>query len=120
MGQSTNAYLFYGIESDDEHTDRREVLETLGLLEKGDDEDDDYYDMDGWLPEGIKGDSHCSGEYSIPLICIEETYMSAWRGYPQRFDKLPEVDEEKAKLLAEYAEKLGWAPPSWMIVSWWC
>ena len=119
MGQSTDAYLFYGIESGDEHTDRREVLETLGLLKEGD-EEDDYYDIDDWLPEGIKGDSHCSGDYAIPLICIEETYMSASRGYPHKFDKLPEVNKEKAKLLAEYAEKLGWDPPSWMIVSMWC
>ena len=125
MGQSTDAYLFYGIESGEEYTDKREMLETLGLLGEDDGEDGDYFDHDAWLPEGMKGESHWllnvdAGDYAIPIICIEDTFMMAYRGSVHKFDELPEVDEELKKTLTEYAEKLGWDPPSWMIASMWC
>ena len=120
MGMSVDAYMFYGIEAEEEMSidDQRELLVSLGLC----DEDipmDEWWDFDSYFPEGIKGDCHLSTAHSIPFICIENTFKVAAFGEAHKFDELPELDPDEVKILHEYAEKLGWDPPSWMIVSMW-
>ena len=121
MGQSTDAYLFYGISADDTE-DVADIAKALG--EKIDDEldlpSDSFEALNTFLPEGLEQENHCSCDYPIHAICIASTKKWAWRGNPTRFDELSEVDENLKMILTEYAEKLGWPAPSWMIVSMWC
>lgn len=116
MGQSTDAYLFYGISADDLE-DMDDILKTLGYPDEG---GDSFNALNAFLPDGLEQENHCSCDYPIPAICIASTKKWAWRGNPTRFDELPPVDEKLKQTLTEYAEKLGWDPPSWMIVSMWC
>lgn len=116
MGQSTDAYLFYGISADDTE-DMDDILKTLGFEPDG---GDSFEALNTFLPEGLEQENHCSCDYPIVAICIASTKKWAWRGNPTRFNKLPEVDEKLKQTLTEYAKKLGWPPPSWIIASMWC
>jgi hypothetical protein len=117
MGQSTDAYLFYGISADDEE-DIDDIIKTLGF-EPGEC-NDSFEALNQFLPDGLEQENHCSCDCPIPAICIASTKKWAWRGNPTRFDELPPVDEDLKRILTEYAEKLGWPAPSWMIASMWC
>lgn len=131
MGQSTDAYLFYGYAWSEEHR----------LFGDPDyDEDEDEFDREWTASEsgkeefGVEINSHCSGDYPIPLIHISESMTRAWRGDPKEVDvaaiATAPLDEWNARLAAfvekhgislESTDKYDPAPkgPGWFIASYW-
>jgi hypothetical protein len=117
MGQSTDGLLFFGITHNEEE-DECSVARTLGFKVTEEDEHDSYGLLERNLPEGLSYDSHCSCEYSMPIIhaCL----FQAWRGSPVEIKELPEIEPELVAKLEAYAEKLGWDGPRWYLASMWC
>lgn len=114
MGQSTDAYLFFGIEAAEEMTEE-DLGKALGIER----DKDDWEWLNHALPEGLIYDTHCHCECQIPFICIESTFKTAWRGNAVRIDGLPELDVKLVAKLNELNKKLGWKSPSWYIASDW-
>lgn len=121
MGQSTDAYLFFGVtdtECGDWDYSIKEIAKAIGLEL----DESDYDALTNGLPEGLSHGTHCHIDAPMHMIYIDVTYKNAWRGSPTRFDYLPDMQEdfpELIQVLKEYAKKLGWEAPSWMIASNW-
>jgi hypothetical protein len=64
MGQSTDAYLFYGISADDEE-DIDDIIKTLGF-EPGEC-NDSFEALNQFLPDGLEQENHCSCDCPIPI-----------------------------------------------------
>ena len=112
MGQSTNAYLFYGIELGDDLSD---------FLQE---EDDTHGEVEQLLEKaginGIQVGSHCSGDYPIYYL-YTQSYM-AWRGYSKEVDPASLVvsEEETEKLKkAMLVLKRDPVEPKWILASYW-
>jgi hypothetical protein len=105
MGQSTDAYLAYGID--------------IGELE-GEHQYDlpSHYDNKG--PVGMV--LHCSDNCPMGIIALSCTVQRAWRGDPLSVDmsKLA-IGPAADKLLKEFCEehKLEYKQPGWLLFSYW-
>ena len=82
MGQSTDAYLFYGIIAKyDEGPDTWAAR--LGWIES--DEHWYYASRDALAPDGLEMNAHCSHDYPMAFIAVKG-YPVANRGYPVQVD----------------------------------
>jgi hypothetical protein len=134
MSQSTNAYLFYGITSDNEYDPvelHEKLCGALGIKFKtpSDEDDLDLYTLvieNDKINEvlgscGLSVATHCSIDYPMLFIYVGE-YKSAYRGSSTIID-LPLKDytgSEVEKSLQKLATELGWEKPNWHLVSDWC
>lgn len=137
MGQSTNAYLFYGYcwdeedEPEDVTTDMDDWAEE-SLIARGHTDPwdshpggsspewmaannkatDDWYDLKKSLTAeaGVEWDSHCSGDCPMYFLHIPESKTTAYRGDMQPVTSLAVSDDWKAKLDA-HLEAQGATPP---------
>ncbi len=149
MGQSTDAYLFYGFEFHDAESgddgmwydDADTVLggendwEHEYAIRKGAPKPAVPYEQDKEAHQnfgtasrkateasGCTIDSHCSGDYPVYFVCIRESYLSAWRGNPTEVPEghtIPPV--EWADLLHDFCVTMGieWRDPKWLLASYW-
>ncbi len=67
---------------------------------------------------------HCSGEYSMPFVCVSASEHRARRGYPIQVDALTVGDgwdEQLAKFMAAVgiSKPDGQDGPRWWLVSYW-
>jgi hypothetical protein len=120
MGQSTDAYLFYGLDVLD-----HEVGMVPGVFDRDRENEDDgigEYDLVAAFAEsrGLQYGTHCSGGYPVHYLCTVE--MMAYRGSPTRVHELPAVSPEDHAKLGAAAEDLGLDASSigWWLASWWC
>lgn len=110
MGQSTDAILFYGYCWEDEHI----------LFDNAEPGAQPEY-------ENIGVGSHCSCDYPMPFIYIEDTKLRAWRGRPVEvtFNHIPPSTIEWDESLSRFVEDLDIdvseaSGPGWFLVSMWC
>lgn len=132
MGQSTDAYLFYGFCWDDEEE----------LFEDGDEWFDTLARKRGFVGEyvpyeitkeiqaefDVSMDTHCHSEYRMPLVYVKGTMLQAWRGTPKAVPGGYLVNPSTwmgwdTKLRA-FCDTLGITPPEgqepqWWLVSYW-
>jgi len=134
MGQSTDAYLFFGFDlgedweppwgdEDDPETpddwesawaEKKGVVRPKhlwGLMEWTPEQEAEYRAWDAAKDKAIEGidvktGSHCSSEYPIHYVYIRQFH--AWRGFPAIVDpKEMETTEEDVRKLREFCEFLG-------------
>jgi hypothetical protein len=138
MGQSTDAYVFYGYCWDDEDvefgTDMDEVVEAI-LAERGHADPwstcpDDRAAASAWMIDnkavidehralkediaagiGVEWDAHCSDGCPIPFLFVEGTKTTAWRGSPRPLTSLDVDPAWKGKLDA-FLESQGIEAPA--------
>lgn len=140
MGQSTDAYVFYGYCWDDEdagiEADTDEAVKAI-LAERGHaDPWDSYPKTDGraagdaWVSEnraaidafralkaaveeeiGVSWDAHCSDSCPIPFLFVNDTKTTARRGYPKPLASL-EVDPAWKGKLDAFLALQGVEPPT--------
>lgn len=140
MGQSTNAYLAFGI-------DLGEDVEWPNALSDG----EDYPDLDAYIakkaglveptntryqdPEWhayflakeaaakafpLELESHCSGDYPMWVLCLRNTLQMASRGETVAV-KMREIHPDEIALMKAFCEEhgLAWSEPDWLIFSYW-
>jgi hypothetical protein len=136
MGQSTDAYVFYGYCWDDEDSDintdmdeiakailaergivdpweaRPESIDYRAYMDANEAEFDAYRAaMDAILAElGVDWDSHCHHECSMPLLYVQGTKITAHRGSPKPLALL-EIDPTWQGKLDSFLESQGVEPP---------
>lgn len=146
MGQSTDAYLYYGFsleEGEFEEIIEQDTGEELDdyecwIIEKvGGPKRPDYIEgdpdgiFDSFLDEKINFEktltvfvsSHCSCDYPIYFVYIKESFFSAYRGYPVVFTPdLPKTNPEWIEQIKQFCEKTGipYRDPRWELSSMWC
>lgn len=116
MGQSTDAYIFYGIEFDPDEMNGEETKRFFRDLQE---EKYDFHDHD---PVVIH--SHCSGECPIYFVCIRWSFYRAIRGFSTKFDPkdLADLDHKwMDDTLKQFCEKHGleYSQPQWTLASDW-
>lgn len=133
MGQSTDAYLFYGVCFDVEG--EGDIYKADGYCDDEDEDDDVDVDVESWeyRYRRLTGDDpsnaaceigvHCSNDYRMPFIAIQNTTRIASRGYPEIINGLPFDDSWPAQV-EEFCRKMGIVakpdgPPGWRLASWW-
>lgn len=87
---------------------------------------DEWHDLKKAVEDeaGVDWDSHCSGEYPMPFLCIPESKKTAYRGNGEPVTSL-EVGEDWDARLAAHMEAQGFPPPEgknqpgWWLVSYW-
>lgn len=109
MGQSTDAYLFYGIDFGEDHADKMFEL----MMEHG------PYDHGH-----VVVSKHCSDSAPMFFVCIRWSYYRAYRGYPEEFDPagLVKLDREWMNTtLRRFCEDHGlpYEEPQWLLASYW-
>ena len=129
MGQSTDAFLAFGIDLGDE-------VEWPAYLTDGD-EDSDYPDLAVYLGKkaGLADDAyaeqwaleraypldlvrHCSGDYPMWFLALRDTVVRASSGDPKPAAMREITDEDRALIKAFCEEHgLAWEEPDWMIFS---
>ncbi len=138
MGQSTDAYLFYGLTAGDEEGGYPDSVVEQHPVIVEDWEDDAEFDYDATkafhkkLKDefGVSFDTHCSCDYPMPFLHVimnkEDDYYTAWRGSPIKVDThMTSMQRRHWDLqLSEAAEFLGWPEdhrdPGWWLASNWC
>lgn len=137
MGQSTDAYVFYGYCWDDEDTefgtDMSETVKAI-LAERGHADPWDgcpdgsnyrtyaaahesefaaYRELEKQVEEelGVDWDSHCSDGCPMPLLFIPGTKTTAWRGSPRPVTSI-DVDPAWKPRLDAFLESQGIEAPS--------
>lgn len=130
MGQSTDAYIWYALECENENeSDLPDSVSAKlrGLIPElsGDDVDSwEYTDRANKLlePLGCAITSHCSCDYPVYVLAIKDSEVRARRGYPKRLDCLL-VGEDWQDKLRRAAELIAWpskGEPTWLLASMWC
>jgi hypothetical protein len=141
MGQSTDAYLFWGFnlpaaedEGGEEIAELTEDWEERFAVAKGVPLPPEYSDEtkpawhEFWEKKralvkeaGCKVDSHCSCEYPTPFVTVEASFVRAWRGDPKPITSIDVGADWEAKLRA-FCETMGikWQTPGWWLASNWC
>ena len=127
MGISSDGIFFYGMCWNDEDKPWKEPTdEELSAMKKI----KSYVDENDWetlyqVRSGIKVekspvelDIHCSFEYSMPLLAVKETLVSASRGCPEKVKTVlvkPEWDDQ----LRDFCKIMGikWQQPAWWVTS---
>jgi hypothetical protein len=130
MGCSTNAYLGWGYAWDETCEEAFvDVLypghdeEGYEWPDDGDGDDPSWYDLLEDLPSTVEWGTHCHGDHSMPFICIAESHVHAYRGYPQDISQEHfEQGTVKAwtKILHDALAEIGVEPPGepgWFIAS---
>ena len=120
MGQSTNAYLYYGFDflgEDIEYEDESIEDELMYRINDG-----EFYDLTRGLD--IDVDNHCSTSCPTWFICIESTKIIAHRGYPKDVDVKSLFEIETSihdDLLKDFCEKhrIPYQQPGWHLASFW-
>lgn len=122
MGQSTDAYLYFGFDFYDAESG-------LGSApEWGDDRDWASWAYAEKLPQETKDklkelnieiDCHCSGDYPVYFICTKESFTRAWRGYPK--EAKMDAGENAIGRIGHACELLGieFQEPKWWLASYW-
>lgn len=73
---------------------------------------------------GCEVDHHCSGDYPMPFVCVNDSKVHASRGTPEGVVGL-DVDPEWDALLEKFMSELGISKPEgqerpgWWLVSYW-
>jgi hypothetical protein len=134
MGQSTDGILVYGIPLD--HED--EPYSSLPWASEEDEDFDDtiarlagarQYPEDGWLEDkraavnacDISLTLHCSCDYSMYILSVRGTELSASRGNPLQIDGLPYITADQKRSLKDWCDKYGIeGDPRWWLCSLWC
>lgn len=117
MGQSTDAILVYGVPLKDD-------ADSI-LLDAADEHDHIINKLiDNQTIDGIYFEFHCSGDYPMYIVAIENSKQWAWRGHPIKIDieKLSLDVIGMKKKIAEFVSKynlktdgeIGW----WMASYW--
>ncbi|MFA5025081.1 MAG: hypothetical protein WC503_01040 [Candidatus Shapirobacteria bacterium] len=142
MGQSTDAYLYYGIQLEEgyELPWQKEIDEELywedfyanemGVFHPIEEYDEntksiykEYWDKKRVLIKECKCevDSHCSCDYPIYYVCIKESVKHASRGCPTIVESL-DVGENWNSLLEDFCKimELPYEEPKWWLSSMWC
>ncbi len=123
MGTSTDAILCYGINLDEDKYDE------LPWNEKTEDWEDVYEDIDDWWEQvngcdyGVIGDYdllyewrkenpmpfelvwHCSYDYTMYILAVPDTVITANRGYPQVVAVPKPVDFKKCLDFRNFCDK---------------
>lgn len=138
MGQSTDAYLYYGMELGESQFWLDD--EVPGLEEEElDDYSKVYYTrVHGHPPESYSDEwkwveaqpieirSHCSCDYPMYFVHVKRLFVQAWRGDPKRIDLdyLTTVTLEDADLLRIFCATMNipWDMDNvgWRLASMWC
>ena len=126
MGQSTDAYFFFGIVSN-EDANWIELARALGVDVPSDGGDDEYNEENAeeaireYIETlGLELDTHCSCDCPMPFIYA--TQVRAWRGDATRI-RLEPISSSQEKELERLFEKLkdsGWMKPAYYLASMWC
>lgn len=141
MGQSTDAYLVYGIDLDepDAYNEDGEFYEFWKLFEEAEDDPwevisnlsgieyvsgTDSYDRRSEFRQnfGVEIETHCYHEYPMYLAIIPNAGFSAARGDVTEIDPADmvitqgQLDDFKAGL---EKLKIPYSEPKWMLVSYW-
>lgn len=108
MGTSTNAYIAYGIDLD----------EDVDFL------DEKYGDDWKWsLDDGrVEVITHCSGEYPLYIVAVPGSVKSAYRGSPTRINPDVEfnISDYDVERFLEWCNENGVeAKPQWFLFSYW-
>jgi hypothetical protein len=146
MGQSTDAYLFFGFDFhdgessdddlwydaadillndwDEEYAVRRGTPRPTMAYEENKDAHRAFWDAKNKLVEesGCTINTHCSGEYPVFFVCITESYLRASRGYPTEVPEGHTVPAEGwVDKLKAFCEVMGitWREPKWYLASYW-
>ena len=149
MGVSTNAIVYYGIEFGDEfpiseetfeeyeHVDASDWEELLAVKqgvehpgEWKDDEETKKKFNDFWEKQrnivkkfGVTIGTHCSDEYPMYYIAVEESHIIANRGFPKELDvyKFSILTSMWDIKIREFCELMGieYSQPKWMLCSYW-
>ncbi len=93
--------------------------------------DDNRTRLDGWYKAkadvkaefGVDIHSHCSGDYPMPYIAVNDSHLCASRGNPQEVEKLqvgPDWNDKLIRFAAELGIALPEGGPKWWLVSYWC
>lgn len=129
MGQSTDAYLFYGFNLYDE--------EEAGEVPWGEEAYNkvmpDHIDKEGeWplvmirhytgkdLPDHIKVDYHCCHNAKVWYVCVNKAFHVASRGYAVELsDEELKPDPYWYRQLKQFCEeaKIPWKEPGWVLAS---
>lgn len=132
MGQSTDGILVFGIPLE-------EGVE-LEFLEDFDNDFEEFVDAQtgkDWKEVGFKEVEaarqefgitmlrHCSCDYPMYILAITGTTTTAYRGNPQKIEKLVDVSQEQIDKLTAFAEQYGFTDafegePGWYLCSDWC
>ena len=138
MGVSTDAILFFGFSAEDEEAWSEvfgekewedKLAEKKGLLppaeafsEKTRDAHREYWTKKEELvrAQGCDVGYHCSGDYPIPYVAIQESVVTAYRGSVKEVMTL-EVKPGWRDQLKEFCTLLDipWQEPKWYLVSYW-
>lgn len=121
MGVTTDAYLYFGFDFYDEENgiEDPEIEQHIQKMCS----DDGWYDLTKDHPH-IDVNYHCSHDYPVWFICIEQTLHTAKRGHPVEMDlnKLRHLDaSENRAILKTFCDQHGipWQEPKWILASYW-
>lgn len=132
MGQSTDGILVFGIPLE-------EGVE-LDFLEEHEGDFEYFVDAENGMnwethdykereearskyPVDLK--THCSCDYPMYILAVPGTAVTAWRGHPQKIERLLEPTQQQIDALTQFAEKHGLTDafegePGWYLCSMWC
>jgi hypothetical protein len=121
VGQSTDAILCYGIPLEEDY----DFDEAFSGKIKDEDLEEDY--ISGWTAsEYLEKEtdcvliSHCSCDYPMFILSVEESKIRAWRGDPKEVTSL-DVKPEWNEKIQKVADLMGLSgKPGWWLASDWC
>lgn len=119
MGQSTDAYLVYGIQDESGDNDGSWEISVNGRAVLASSEVDNL--LEERFDCGLL--SHCSCEYPMWILhpLSEDMKFIAKRGNPTMIEKLPIPSFKDIAGLQDAAKFLGWeGEPGWFLASDWC
>lgn len=133
MGVSTDADIAFGIDLGED------IQYGLPWFNEAEDENDDNWEWDEAFEEWCdkefgEGNApfeivlHCSYDYSMYILALKGTHLSASRGYAEEFDPaklLEEVPKDRVQMFKDLVEKYNIkgendvTEPSWLLFSLW-
>ena len=126
MGQSTDACIAFGFALEAEDED--ELMDLLQLSpEQQQQIEDGELDLHEWFSStwpGLVLETHCSHEYPMYIVALENTTRSASRGSPEDLylDELGDLVTSAGRhKLAACAKAYNLSPPdfTWLLYSYW-